>query len=114
MAGFAQHWEIKSNTDSISHRKTGYYNRVEMIYRLGTLTGAFGSVLIHTPITRNNTPNPQATRMSVILVSVVIKLSVLILFLYSSIANRVVVCSYKTGKGRNHRVEGKKTVFKNN
>ena len=68
MGDFAPNTEINANTDIISHRKKEHYHRVEMNYRLGRSTGAFGAELNYTPTICNNVPNPPPTRMSVILV----------------------------------------------
>ena len=68
MGGFAPNTEINANTDIISHRKKEHYHRVEMNYRLGRSTGAFGAELNYTPTICNNVPNPPTTRTSVILV----------------------------------------------
>ena len=88
MGGFAPNTEINANTDIISHRKKEQYHRVEMNYRLGRSTGAFGAELnigindrgvpmlglITLPTICNNVPNPRTTRTSVILVHVRIRI----------------------------------------
>ena len=65
--GFRTTQGNKTNTDIILYRKKENYHCIEMNYRLGRSTGAFGAELIYQPIIRYNTPNPPITRTSVLI-----------------------------------------------